>query len=114
MIIKHGEKSRNVIVDKYGWDKKAKQFYDIIMDFTKDFKPDTNAVKNNDNDNDNDIDIDGLINDHGNTKRETDIDIDIDELIDMKLSESSPSQKNSEPNDDDDDDDDIIVIDGGA
>ena len=38
LVTKYGEKSRSVILEKYAWKDKAKQFYDIVMDFTKDHK----------------------------------------------------------------------------
>ena len=78
LINKYGEKSRSVILDKYSWDKKAKQFYDIVIEFTKDVKPGVvsagdvsasvvSAATNNPTDPDVDVsmDIDALIENHG-------------------------------------------------
>ena len=40
ILKKYGEKSRETILDRYPWSKKGKQFYDIIIDFTKEMKID--------------------------------------------------------------------------
>ena len=132
LINKYGEKSRSVITEKYSWDKKAKQFYDIVMEFTKDLKPGVSTATNNPSNPDVDVsvvDIDALIDNHGtidtstNSKETNDNDknsdknideeeVDIDQLIETKISEKRMEEPDLK--EDESDDDDIIVIDGGA
>ena len=125
LINKYGEKSRNVITQKYSWDKKAKQFYDIVMEFTRDIKP-SQPVREQDMDVS--VDIDSLIDNHGSDNTSSTIDnkesnesdksldeeVDIDQLIESKISEKKMKEPNLTIEDEESGDDDIIVIDGGA
>jgi glycosyltransferase involved in cell wall biosynthesis len=125
LINKYGEKSRNVITQKYSWDKKAKQFYDIVMEFTRDIKP-SQPVREQDMDVS--VDIDSLIDNHGSDNTSSTIDskeskesdksldeeVDIDQLIESKISEKKMKEPNLTIDDEESGDDDIIVIDGGA
>jgi D-inositol-3-phosphate glycosyltransferase len=137
LINKYGEKSRSVITEKYSWDKKAKQFYDIVMEFTKDVKPGVvSTATNNPSNPDVDVsvaDIDALIDNHGkidtstnskeindkNSDKNSDKNIDeeevdIDQLIETKISEKRMEEPDLKMDDEESEDDDIIVIDGGA
>jgi hypothetical protein len=125
LINKYGEKSRNVITQKYSWDKKAQQFYDIVMEFTRDIKP-SQPVREQDMDVS--VDIDSLIDNHGSDNTSSTIDnkeskesdksldeeVDIDQVIESKISEKKMKEPNLTIEDEESGDDDIIVIDGGA
>lgn len=129
LITKYGEKSRSIISEKYSWDKKAKQFYDIIMEFTKDVK--SGAVSKGSQNTDVSMDIDALIENYGTTNtdkvdtstnsKETndsdknmDEEVDIDQLIETKISAKKMEEPDLKMDEEESEDDDIIVIDGGA
>ena len=108
LLSKYGEKSRSVILDKYNWTKKGKQFYDIV-----------NEIHNNKTTSISDtcdIDIDKLIDDGLQEQpiSQPEDEPDIDKLIEEKLNSSEETPSNDDKaDDDDDDDDDVIIVEGG-